>query len=200
MYPGQPIDHASRGFTLAELLIALMILGVIATFTIPKILTSQQDSKRLAIFKEVFAAADGVIYQNYMQGRIQLGGTTNASYLLSGLNAVKVCSSNAQSEGCWTQALDGNLSSEAGEPGLLLHNGATIIGLSDALMASPHGYAGLGIDWNGADGPNTEGQDQLRAHMCWETTPCWGGEVPGGTLGVRTSDTASRTLYTTIFQ
>lgn len=33
------------GFTLAELLIALGILGVIATFTIPKILSAQQDSK-----------------------------------------------------------------------------------------------------------------------------------------------------------
>lgn len=32
-----------KGFTLAELLISLAILGVIATFTIPKILSSQQN-------------------------------------------------------------------------------------------------------------------------------------------------------------
>ncbi len=33
-----------KGFTLAELLMALAILGVIATFTIPKILGAQQSS------------------------------------------------------------------------------------------------------------------------------------------------------------
>lgn len=44
---------SAQGFTLAELLIALAILGVIATFTIPKILTTQQNSKYNAMAKEV---------------------------------------------------------------------------------------------------------------------------------------------------
>jgi prepilin-type N-terminal cleavage/methylation domain-containing protein len=43
----------TRGFTLAELLIALAILGIIATFTIPKILENQQASSYRAIAKEV---------------------------------------------------------------------------------------------------------------------------------------------------
>jgi prepilin-type N-terminal cleavage/methylation domain-containing protein len=45
-----------HGFTLAELLIALAILGEIATFTIPKILSSQQNSKYKALAKEVAAS------------------------------------------------------------------------------------------------------------------------------------------------
>ena len=40
------------GFTLAELLIALLVLGVIATFTIPKVLNTQQSSKYNSIAKE----------------------------------------------------------------------------------------------------------------------------------------------------
>lgn len=40
------------GFTLAELLIALAILGVIATFTIPKILATQTNGKYNAMAKE----------------------------------------------------------------------------------------------------------------------------------------------------
>lgn len=42
-------------FTLAELLIALTILGVIATFTIPKVLISQRNEKFKAIGKEAYS-------------------------------------------------------------------------------------------------------------------------------------------------
>lgn len=44
------------GFTLAELLIALVILGEIATFTIPKILISQSNGRNNAIAKETMAS------------------------------------------------------------------------------------------------------------------------------------------------
>lgn len=41
-----------RGFTLAELLIVIAVLGIIASFTIPKILEAQSNKERTAITKE----------------------------------------------------------------------------------------------------------------------------------------------------
>lgn len=52
------------GFTLAELLIALAILGIIATFTIPKILSSQQNGQFNSAAKEAIAAVSEAYY-NY---------------------------------------------------------------------------------------------------------------------------------------
>lgn len=43
----------AKGFSLSELLVALLILGQIATFTIPKVLQSQQSSQYKATTKEL---------------------------------------------------------------------------------------------------------------------------------------------------
>lgn len=48
------VRRAFSGFTLADLVIALAILGLIATFTIPKIMVVQQAQQKKAIFKEIF--------------------------------------------------------------------------------------------------------------------------------------------------
>ena len=58
--------QAKSGFTLAELLIALAILGVIATFTIPKVLNSSSSSENSAIFKEAAGMVSGAM-QAYQQ-------------------------------------------------------------------------------------------------------------------------------------
>jgi prepilin-type N-terminal cleavage/methylation domain-containing protein len=65
------------GFTLAELLIALAILGAIATFTIPKILSSQQNQRYNAAAKEAISAISQA-YHLY---------TYNGNSITSGMHA-----------------------------------------------------------------------------------------------------------------
>ena len=61
-----PLCHKRTlgGFTLAELLICIAILGVIAVFTIPKIIVYQQNQQNVVIIKETVAAMAGA-YQAY---------------------------------------------------------------------------------------------------------------------------------------
>ena len=76
------------GFTLAELLIALAILGVIATFTIPKNLDSGNDNKKNAIAKEMIAAMSGA-YQAYKLEN-SVSASTRQSDLTPYLNYVSI--------------------------------------------------------------------------------------------------------------
>lgn len=69
------------GFTLAELLIALAILGMIATFTIPKILGAQQQSQSNTAAKEAASMIAGA-YDNYKK---DLGTAVPASTTLDAL-------------------------------------------------------------------------------------------------------------------
>lgn len=183
----------SRGFTLAELLIALGILGVIAAFAIPKVLSSQQDSKRKAIFRETIASIEAVTWQAFQEGK--LVPSSNGSYILSRLNTVKLCNTNADAQGCWQHAMPGP---EETEPGAILHNGATIGGFNDST-----GYDNwIFIDWNGPAPPNVEGDDQIRLLVCY-ANPIWGcgasGEVKSGTARLPDGYWQSGELYEEIF-
>ena len=74
------------GFTLAELLIALAILGVIATFTIPKILTSSEDSRYRSVAKESIAMVSGA-YNTYKLNRTP-SSTTSFGNLTAYMNYI----------------------------------------------------------------------------------------------------------------
>jgi prepilin-type N-terminal cleavage/methylation domain-containing protein len=82
----QRINH--QGFTLAELLIALAILGVIATFTIPKILMSQQSGQDNARIKDALA----MVSQAYsiLKNNNSLSSSTTMGDLTPYMNYVNV--------------------------------------------------------------------------------------------------------------
>ena len=79
---------AVAGFTLSELLTVLAVLAIIVTFTIPKVLSSQQNSKYNSAAKETMAMLSQAM-QLYKNDNT-LSSTTRPSNLTTYMNYVKV--------------------------------------------------------------------------------------------------------------
>ena len=82
-----------KGFTLAELLVALAILGQIAVFTIPKVLNSQQNSQKKAIAKEAAAMLSGAFQQYQLNNTVT--NATSMNNLTQYMNYVSVDTGSA---------------------------------------------------------------------------------------------------------
>lgn len=114
----------AAAFTLAELLIALAILGVIATFTIPKVLQSQTDSKYNSIAKEAAGMISGA-YDAYKL-TTPAAGTTGPQHLTPFMNYVRVDTAstidapyNSTTRDCSSGGIGSGMC-------LILHNGAAL--------------------------------------------------------------------------
>lgn len=156
-------DCAVAGFTLAELLIALAIIGVITTFAIPKILQSQADTKFRAIAKEVAGMISAAHTAHQLEGK--LSSATNAAELTPYLNYVKLETGGAP--GCTFDFNPGDTTiygcDEYPYPGvaiLRLHNGALLIADPNSFGGSAQNY----VTWFMVD---PDGQGTGRADSLW---------------------------------
>jgi prepilin-type N-terminal cleavage/methylation domain-containing protein len=112
-----------KGFTLAEVLISLAILGVIATFTIPKVLQSNQDQTWNATAKEAAAAFSSALY-NYRNAGNSVDANTGITSITPYLNYVAIDTS-----GSLIDQVPGltSLTCNASYPCYRLHNGAVMM-------------------------------------------------------------------------
>jgi prepilin-type N-terminal cleavage/methylation domain-containing protein len=147
-YPQKPItDHRpldseylmnrlrEKAFTLAELLIALVILGVIAAFTIPKVLQSQQSQEWKATTKEASAMVSGA-FQAYLLAN-KVSTATEFADLTPYMNYVALDTSS-QIDRYYNSAGTFNCG-DAGEICLRLHNGTMLRGHDESDLS---GYDG----------------------------------------------------------
>ncbi len=124
-------NKRALGFTLAELLSALAILGVIATFTIPKVLNATSNGQNIAIAKETATALSGA-YQAYILNNGASSSTTIAD-ITPYLNYVSVVTTPID-EAC--SAPPASASCTAGGIACLkMHNGAVIRYLTTAFFS-----------------------------------------------------------------
>lgn len=184
-------------FSLAEVLIALALLGVVAAFTIPKVLNSGGDKQKKAVFREVIASLSDIARTGYVKNEID--PTKPADYFLQHLNATQTCLGNSFLEGCFNIPSDDlDVLAARAHKGAVLANGACITGLKNLddgtntpLNWAPGQAAVLTVDWNCARPPNLSGQDQIELYICYGDdasypyNPCMsqlGSPLSGGTI------------------
>lgn len=165
--------NRNHAFTLSELLIALAILGLIATFTIPKVLQNVEANQKKAVFKECYASLSQVLQQGLNQ-RPQYIDT----YILNNLSGIKTCPVSANGQGCYANV---DLSLGTQQPGIVLANGAVLWGFLPTRTIA-HGAGGIVIDWNGDSGANTRGDDILVLSSCYDPNGTLNCSVIGGGL------------------
>ena len=180
-----------KAFTLAEILITLTVIGVVAALTIPTLLQNTNQAEFKTALKREFAD----LSQATLSIKNDLGGSFVNAFSNDGsfknayrgkLSYIKECSS-ASTEGCWHAAntwyqLNGIKRSEYTQPGLILNNGVLVdfyIVKSDcsAQFGSYSGCGGIEFDVNGFKTPNTIGKDIFGAHLTDD------GLIPYGSRG-----------------
>ncbi len=140
----------SKAFTLTELLIALAILGLIAAFTLPKVMNGIQANALETKLKVAITALDGVCAEAYSQGVRDGFGVTDL--LKERLNFTVL-------ENPCTLGGSGTCG--------LLPDG-TLLWRIDGFNGM-YGRKGVTIDANGATLPNQEGVDRITLNCCLNT-------------------------------
>jgi len=123
--------RSPKGFTLSELLICIAILGLIAVFTIPKLLLAQQDETYNAKAKEAISMVSGAY--SYMQANSLVSAGTYPYDLFNYMNYVASDTSTVI-DNTYTNAT--TLTCSPANPCIRLHNGAILFSASNNFGAT----------------------------------------------------------------
>lgn len=189
-----------QAFTLAEVLITLGIIGVVAAITIPVILNNVSNQEIVSKYKEDFSifnqAAKSLNNDNggVMENTLGSSNVTALTNLSKYIQFSKTCSTNPYTEGCADYV--GNNASNlkmldntafswstlfSAYPGAVMQNGTIMIvqNLDTTCKASFIG-TNVGVcsivtfDVNGAKSPNIFGRDIFRVHITADGVYPWG--------------------------
>lgn len=166
-----------KAFTLAEVLITLGIIGVVAALTMPSLMANYKKSVAKNLFKKTYSTLTNAFNQT-VQDLGESVNCSNQSYtseackelwneFVKNLNVVKYCETDAYAQGCVpnyspeifprTQGCGGFSAAQIKEqqPAAVLADGSIIF---------PYGwqktlYPAIGFDINGFKKPNVGGQD-----------------------------------------
>lgn len=170
----------SSAFTLAEVLVTLMIIGVIASMTIPGLKRNAEMQENVALLRKAYSSlrqATSVLegqYGDFKRWRFKDSSNDEVNrmvkYYTSVMNVSRVCEANKN--GCWTQTknLSGTKVGNSYGIGTNIATFSTTDGMNFSLdgtgdasginsASAPSGSLGFYVDVNGDKKPNQLGVD-----------------------------------------
>lgn len=162
-----------KGFTLAEILLVIVILGIVAAITIPSIIRDITDIQYKTVWKSTYSAISQAVRRSAMEH----GGTIDSlchntdcfrNTIIPYLNIVKACNQTATigTGNCFSLAIIGEDQGSAA----ILSNGVGLFFAANSSDCSgsfspniPKDYCGwMAVDTNGFKPPNEVGKDIFR--------------------------------------
>jgi prepilin-type N-terminal cleavage/methylation domain-containing protein len=189
--------HKKIGFTLAEVLITLLVIGVVASLVIPSIIQDAQDAELHASWKKVFSdisqSTISIVSDNggNLLNLCTIDGTQHDCFknkYLTYLSITKSCNTGQTLGNCWHnngnwKRLSGSTYTGWIDPaGIVLNNGALLYFRYQSSNCSFNDgsvlFCGdIEVDVNGFKGPNTVGKDIYGIYVQQNTIK------PAGTQG-----------------
>ena len=198
--------NKKQGFTLAEILITLTVIGVVAALTIPTLLQNTNQAELKAALKRDFADLSqatlsikndlGGSLVNAFPGANSMGSEALKNAFKAKLSYIKECSGTPEfggsgtglsAEGCWHvtnawQNLNGIKRIGEDHPGLILNNGTLVnFGIYESNCSLSNGdfkaCGDITFDVNGFKPPNTIGKDIFAVSLTGD------GIIPFGARG-----------------
>ncbi len=167
-----------KGFTLAEVLITLAVIGVVAALTIPAVVRNYQKTQAVTRLKKVYSAVNNAVRMNYINGSdisnsdviVKQNHATveervyfMQNYFVPYLKVQKGCYIYPNVANCWYStngkgAIFRNIKGSGGYQlcaAIVLQDGSAIG------MIEQSSYPNLVIDINGKKRPNVLGKDMF---------------------------------------
>lgn len=168
----------NKGFTLIEILIALVVIGIVAALVTPMLLVYINRHNYRSAFRKEFSVLSGALNKITSENGGSIKDLCNDSsefrdLFSKRLNTMKVCN-QGYSEGCRYSGAtgqngqdDGGFSWMQDVPAIVLADGAILqfyLSAKDCSDAT-HGCGMITIDVNGVKRPNREGEDVYMLHI-----------------------------------
>lgn len=178
-------------FTLAEILVVLLILGTIAALTIPALVQNIQDAELKAAWKKSFSE----LSQAAIMLETEYGEISNTTFISNNdlrnkfaayLSYTKSCDNNMAFGNCWHK--DGEWKDLTGvsqtgwgnAPAIILSNGSFVRFVrTGTTTGNLFTYGYINVDVNGFKGPNVMGRDIFFAHVLEDSITPFGTQGDG---------------------
>lgn len=151
-----------NGFTLTELLMGLVVIGLLSALLLPKVFQVSSEAQNRAVLKSTIQQMR-MMHEKLAQEGVDLTTADGVATFWSRLDVISTCTNHADTN-CKTIPVSSELGGEGW--GAILKNGAYVFGINPPVDENAKGD-GFWIDANGQQGPNIVGKDIIPMIRCF---------------------------------